>query len=150
MVVSRLVITGQVLSGLGRGGGFVALEWVRREILQKFGFEPYPGTLNLKVLDLQSRKNLEIARSLSPITIESPTADFCSAPGVRASVEGMPAALIFPEATVHEEVIVEVVAALHIRSALSLQDGDLVHIETEIGGSNPGSEKTNSVDFQKG
>jgi len=91
--VGKLIITGLVLSGFGKGGGFVALEWVRREIRQKFGFEPYPGTLNLKVSDPQSRKNLELARSMSPITIDPPTADFCSAQGARASVAGLAAAI---------------------------------------------------------
>lgn len=123
-----LVITGRVLSGLGRGGGFVALDWVRREVRQKFGFEPYPGTLNLQVVDPLSRKNLERARALGPVTIEPPTAEFCRAEGVRARVQGLRAALIFPEATVHGEVVLEVLSPVHLRSALHLQDGDSVRV----------------------
>lgn len=129
--MDELVITGRVLSGLGRGGGFVALEWVRREIRQKFGFEPYPGTLNLQVADPLSRRNLDLARSLGPVTIEPPTAEFCTAQGIGARVKGVAAALIFPEATVHDEVVLEVVAPLHLRSALELRDGDTVRLEIE-------------------
>jgi CTP-dependent riboflavin kinase len=44
-----LVLVGEACSGLGEGASFTALEWVRREFLSKLGFEPYPGTFNLRM-----------------------------------------------------------------------------------------------------
>src|SRR5262245_44832979 len=43
------VIEGLVCSGLGRGRDFLSVEWVRRQLREKIGLEPFPGTLNLKV-----------------------------------------------------------------------------------------------------
>ncbi len=45
------VIQGIVQGGLGQGNSFTQLDWVRQQFRDKIGFDPYPGTLNLRVQD---------------------------------------------------------------------------------------------------
>jgi len=40
---------GTVVSGLGRGGFFIALEGYSRQFAEKLGFIPFPGTLNIRL-----------------------------------------------------------------------------------------------------
>ena len=45
-----MTITGTVVSGLGQGAQFLALEWVACELREKLGLTPFPGTLNLRIV----------------------------------------------------------------------------------------------------
>ena len=42
---------GIVVSGMGEGAYYMALEGYRKQFKEKLGFEPYPGTLNVKLVD---------------------------------------------------------------------------------------------------
>ena len=44
-----ILVKGVVFSDLGRAGEFLGLGWVRDAIRERVGFDPYPGTLNLRV-----------------------------------------------------------------------------------------------------
>src|SRR5579864_2735518 len=70
---AEVIAEGSVSSGLGRGAQFLSIAWVRRELRQKLGLDPFPGTLNLQVPPavwsaLHARRNsfLKIADPSSP------------------------------------------------------------------------------------
>jgi riboflavin kinase len=44
-----VTLEGTVFTGLGEGAYYVTKEHYRQQIVEKLGFEPYPGTLNLKL-----------------------------------------------------------------------------------------------------
>jgi hypothetical protein len=69
---------GEACSGLGEGAGFTALEWVRREFLAKLGFEPYPGTFNLRMSgpDWEAARRVMAQEAGIP---SRPEAGFCAA-----------------------------------------------------------------------
>ncbi|KUO93898.1 MAG: riboflavin kinase, partial [Caldivirga sp. JCHS_4] len=46
-----IVLRGVVTTGLGEGGYYMSLEGYRRQFTSKLGFDPYPGTLNVRLLD---------------------------------------------------------------------------------------------------
>jgi len=46
--VGRLTVEGVVFTGLGEGAYYVSREGYRRQFVEKLGFDPYPGTLNIK------------------------------------------------------------------------------------------------------
>ena len=43
------MLSGTVVSGRGEGRKYVELEWVKQQVKEKLGFDPYPGTLNLRL-----------------------------------------------------------------------------------------------------
>ena len=63
----QIVFEGTVFSGQGRGKKFVELPWVKRQVEEKLGFSPYPGTLNLRLTgkNVEKRRLLENAGGLT-------------------------------------------------------------------------------------
>ena len=127
----NLRVQGIVKSGLGHAAEFLSVEWVERELLEKAGLQPFPGTLNLQVpaqvwADLFSRRN-EFLR------IGDEAAGNCSGflkpVLLHANGRTVPRAyVILPEKTAHRDIL-EIIAAENLREKLQLQDGDVVQIE---------------------
>ncbi len=118
-------ITGVVFSGGGEAAFFTGLDWVKRQCLEKLGFEPYPGTLNLRIseedLSAMSRLVTEQGVKLLP-----PTSDFCEAVCLRVAIGTIEAAAILPHVDDYYENTVEIIAPVRIKEKLDLTDGDEV------------------------
>ena len=57
-----VTLEGTVFKGLGEGAYYIGKEHYRKQFVEKLGFEPYPGTLNLKLTsdyDVKARAELE-------------------------------------------------------------------------------------------
>lgn len=126
------VIKGKVFSGLGKGAFFTQLDWVRQQCLDKLGFIPFAGTLNLQV-DQDYLALAERLRAEEGINVVPPTPEFCPAKAFPVSIGSIKAAIIIPDAgkftdEVHSPDIIEVIAPVEIKKALSIKDGDEVAI----------------------
>lgn len=128
----RFAVDGIVFSGLGQGGKFLAVEWVRRELHEKTGLEFFPGTLNLRIPEQVWSQVYEHRHLL--IRIADPSSPTC--PGflrkVMLRAHGRichGAYLILPEATVYKDVL-EIIAPENLRRSLTISDGDSVRVES--------------------
>jgi CTP-dependent riboflavin kinase len=123
------VIRGKVVSGSGQAAFFTQLDWVRAQCLQKLGFEPFPGTLNVDVFseNLAETNQLQNQKAIELIPTDP---NFCRARVIAVSVNGIDAALIIPEKNVriHGSHTLEVLAPVMLKSALGIDDGDTVEI----------------------
>jgi HAD superfamily hydrolase (TIGR01509 family) len=122
-------ITGQIESGAGKGAFFTSLDWVVEQFDQAMGFKPFPGTLNVRVSS-EGIDDLEALFSEKDFEIHPDNPEFCAAGFKRVWVEGIPAAAVFPseDVRIHGKDVIEIIAGRHIKSALSLADGDEVTI----------------------
>jgi riboflavin kinase len=123
-------LRGVVASGLGHGAGFLGVPWVRDGIRRLTGFDPWPGTFNVRLVDpgmLATWRRLGQGRGLR---LEPPTSGECGARLFPATVApDVGAAVIVPDVTDHAADVLEVVAPVHVRRALGLRDGDAVTLE---------------------
>ncbi|MDO9096711.1 MAG: DUF120 domain-containing protein, partial [Candidatus Methanoperedens sp.] len=123
------VLSGKVITGLGEGQYYISLEGYRTQFREKLGFDPYPGTLNLK-LDSQS---IEIRKKISANTMISGFTDhnrtFGSGSCFNVRISDIKGAVITPERTHYPEDIIEVIAPLNLRDYLNIKDGSVVHVE---------------------
>lgn len=115
---------GVVVSGTGEGAYFLGLDWVRKEVQRVAGFDPYSGTLNLRLpaeaLPRWSRLRKEAGASLIP-----PEPGGCGARLIPVLVgDTVPAAVVVPEITRYGEELLEIVAPVRLRARLGLKDGD--------------------------
>ena len=56
-----ITFEGHVVSGMGEGAYYMSLEGYRKQFREKLGYEPFPGTLNIKLSDpisMHSRRDL--------------------------------------------------------------------------------------------
>ena len=122
-------ITGRVESGLGEGAAFTRLEWARRQFGDKLGVDPFPGTLNLTI-EGAARTEWARLRPELPVLISPPDAKFCDARAGRVRIAGRIAgAVVVPLVPGYPDNKIEVIAAVRVREALGLADGDAVTLE---------------------
>ncbi|MBS7616850.1 DUF120 domain-containing protein [Candidatus Bathyarchaeota archaeon] len=128
-----VTIEGIVFSGLGEGAYYVTRDPYRRQFIEKLGFDPYPGTLNLKLVteyDVKTRSELEgyPAIEIEGFTNESRTFGpvKCYPAIIENRVKG---ALISAIRSHYDASVVEIIAPVCLRKHLTLKDGHKVKVE---------------------
>ena len=127
-------LEGTVMSGLGHGAYFVGLAWVRGAIQRMLGFDPYPGTLNLRLVDGEMRAAWLDVMAGPALPLTPPPPERCGGrlfPVVVAP--DIPAAVVVPDVTAHDADVLELVAGAHVRGRLGLHDGDRVTVHIHPG-----------------
>lgn len=125
-----LLVRGKIVTGVGVGSSFVGLEWVKRQILEKLGFEPYVGTLNLKMDEETSRNLRSFTKSREGILIE-PVDDAyyagkCLKTRINDEIDG---AIVIPLVPNYPPDQIEIIAPVNLREIFELRDGDEITIE---------------------
>ncbi len=123
----NLDLTGKIVCGAKQGAFFTQLDWVREQCWQKLGFVPWPGTLNLEI-PLDSMSLIEELRAEEGIELVPPDSNYCSGRVFPVSIEGIPAAIVFPaeDVRVHGKNIIEIISPKWLKEALGVKDGDWV------------------------
>lgn len=127
-------LIGRVASGRGEGQRFTQLDWAREQFTEKLGIDPSPGTLNLIVDEPESAEIWNRLKSTPGVRIENPNdgPHDCDARCYPVSVGGqIDAAIVLPEVPGYSAVKVEVIAAVGIRSALGVEDGNQLSLEIQ-------------------
>ncbi|MEK6977773.1 MAG: DUF120 domain-containing protein [Candidatus Hydrothermarchaeota archaeon] len=119
-------IDGRVVKGLGEGSHYVQIPEYKNQFIERLGFTPYPGTLNLRVKEgleaLGRREGIEVegftkgGRSFGPVKC------------FKARIGGIAGAVVIPARGRHAETL-EFIAPVKVREVLKLADGDVVRIE---------------------
>jgi riboflavin kinase, archaea type len=130
----RYSLQGAVISGLGEGRYYMSLPDYRQQFARHLGYEPYPGTLNLRLsaLSAQVKKKLE---GLPWIGIEGFSTDnrtFGAAKALPCRIQDVPCAIVVPGRSHYPEDVIEVISPIGLRERFSLNDRDLVTIEVDL------------------
>ncbi len=132
---SAYSISGEVISGIGEGSYYMKIPGYKKQFVQKLGFGPYPGTLNLKLKSGEDVKLRQALQDFEGIAIEGFTYNrrtFGPAKCFRASIEGVEGAVVIPARSHHGFNSLEVIAPEKIRDAAKLKDGDVVTVEVYV------------------
>ncbi len=131
-----VVIKGKVTSGVGEGAYYVSLEGYRRQFIAKLGFDPFPGTLNLKIPKEQMffRKLLDREPGIKIEGFSAENRTFGEVKAFSCKVEGLKAALVIPQRTHYPGDVLEVISPVKLRDELGLKDGDLIEVEVVLSG----------------
>ncbi len=128
-IKETLTISGTVASGLGEGAFYMRQRGYKDQFRKKLWFEPYEGTLNLKIAGAALAK-LRIMQENAGIEIsgfEAAGRTFGGAKCFLATIGHVDCAVIMPIRTHHSDVL-EVISKHYLRSALGLKDGDVVEL----------------------
>lgn len=126
----QILFEGTVFSGEGRGKKFVELPWFKRQVEEKLGFSPYPGTLNLFLTgkNVENRRLLEVSAGLTV----KPQTGYYSGVMFRASIVALECAVVIPIMANYPNDILEVIAPIYLRTKLKLADGSLVAVSVNV------------------
>lgn len=131
-----VTLEGTVFTGLGEGAYYITKETYKQQFIEKLGFIPYPGTLNLKLTteyDLKSRNELDAYPAIEIQGFKNEDRTFgvvkCYPATIGNKVKG---ALIFALRSHYDSSVVEVIAPVCIRKRLKLKDGYKVKVEVNL------------------
>jgi riboflavin kinase len=123
----RIKVTGAVVSGVGESASFLGIPWVNHQITQMVRFCPYNGSLNVDVADAGIQKRLKRHGTDKIVPEEK---GFCEALIFRGMIAGRyPCGVILPLVPDYPASILEIVAPVHLKDALSMKDGDGIEVE---------------------
>lgn len=134
---SRVIeLTGTLVKGMGEGSYYMSLNGYRAQFIDKLGFDPYPGTLNIRLDDTCIDAKQGVIK-YPPILIEGFSDDKRTYGGVRCykarindSIDG---AVLIPERTHHDDSIVEFIAPVKVMDALGIKYGERVRVTIHLG-----------------
>ena len=125
-----IVIKGRITEGLRESSFFTQIPWVREQFIDKLGIDPYPGTLNLDIIDAQNLEKLKEIKKRRGIEIVPAEPGFCSAKCFHVLVCGkIKGGLVLPQVPDYPESKLEIISSDRIRDVLSLKIGDFVRVE---------------------
>ena len=133
--MSLVRMTGRLIKGRGEGAGFTQLPWVKEAFTRILGFEPYPGTVNLRVdLSHEAKDVLRSIRESEGILMPPPEGSgFCAARCFRGRLgAGCSAGLVIPEVEGYYEDVLELVAPVSVRETLGVSEGDPIEVEIDL------------------
>ena len=131
-----VTLEGTVFTGLGEGAYYIAKEAYRKQFTEKLGFEPYPGTLNLKLssdYDIKTRMEIEAYPAIEITGFKNEDRTFglvkCYPAIIDNKVKG---ALITALRSHYDVSVLEIIAPVCLRKQLNVKDGTKVKAEIYI------------------
>ncbi len=128
--MKRIELSGTVFSSRGEGKKYLALPWVKRQIKQKLGFTPHPGTLNLRLSE-ESVKRKKLLEKASSIKV-CPADGYCSGKLSKAFIETLECAIVIPEVAGYPKEVLEIIASINLREQLQLKNGSEVTVTVNL------------------
>lgn len=130
---------GRVFTGLGEGSYYMKKRGYRKQFYKTLGFEPYPGTLNVKLERedlIEKNKRLRAMGGVKILGFEDTYRTYGDVYVYRAVVEeSLDAAVIYAERTHYSEDVVELISPYYLRGKLGLKDGDTIRFKVLLASS---------------
>jgi riboflavin kinase len=130
---------GSVVSGMGEGAYYMSLEGYRKQFREKLGYQPYPGTLNLRLTDqifMNARRELGKHPSIFLDGFSDGTRTYGWVKCYRAAINDGAvdnAAVLVLERTHYDDSMLEVIAPMSIKQAAGIKNGDRVKVQVRLG-----------------
>jgi riboflavin kinase, archaea type len=144
--IKPMLFEGKIVTGMGEGAYYMSLEGYKKQFQNKLGYEPFPGTLNVKIEDknyLNSRKDLINYPSIFidgfknsdrtfgwvrcyPATISQETKLCLDMTQSQTTDISYDVHVLLLERTHHNNNLIEVIGPLNLKESLNLKNGDTI------------------------
>ncbi len=138
-LLESILIIGEVTEGIHEGGYYVSIKGYYQQFKEKLGFEPYKGTLNLRLSDTDIELLREKLKNITPIIIDGfkdLNREYGPVKCYDVYISRMDdknnkrkAAILDIQRTHHKENIIEILAKPYLRDYFHLNDGDKLIID---------------------
>ena len=132
---SHIVLNGSVISGLGEGAYYMSLKGYTKQFKAKIGYVPFPGTLNIKLNQLQATQIIQQLDEIDNMTLD-PFFDGKRTYGwvkcFHATLnDSIKCELIRLERTHHDNSVIELISKNNLRKTARLQTGSKVTVQID-------------------
>jgi riboflavin kinase len=137
-IPSSIDFEGNVVSGMGEGAYYITLEGYKRQFEEKLGYEPYPGTLNIRLVDqvfMNARRELGKYASIFINGFNDGTRTYGWVKCYRARINDNlvnEAAVLVLERTHYDDSMLEVIAPISIKQATGIKNGDRIKVSVQL------------------
>lgn len=128
---------GEIISGMGEGSYYMSLPGYKQRFKEKLGYEPYPGTLNIKLnskLYVDRKKEILKFPSILINGFSDKTRTYgwvkCY-PAMLNESEDINGTILILERTHYDDTIIEVIAPFSIKDKFNLDNGDLIKFKVK-------------------
>lgn len=132
--IGSVTLSGAVTDGAGEGGHFVSLEGYKEQFVDLLDYEPYAGTFNIELDEVNVAKRTELDH-IDAIEIDGWEEDGRSFgpvacyPATIETVDGRtfdPVHILDPERTHHGPEQLELIADVRLRDELDIETGEVI------------------------
>jgi riboflavin kinase len=124
--LKEIRLSGRLISGSEEGRKYVELEWVKKQVKDKLDFDPYPGTLNLRLDSENVMRRVVLEKNVKLRLCHSE--GYCTGLLFKAALDSLPCGVVIPQIENYPENMLEIVASENLKQELRLRDGDLVKV----------------------
>ena len=133
----EMSFVGRVFQGLGEGAYYIGLEDYKTQLANALGFDPYPGTLNLKLESPSQIEEKKELRGFEGLRIEGFQRDGRTYGGARCyrakmGKKGVPGAVLVIDRTHYDDSVLEIISPQFLRGVLDLKNGDLLDVSVAV------------------
>ncbi|WP_455280254.1 DUF120 domain-containing protein [[Eubacterium] cellulosolvens] len=133
--INYVFLEGELFSGLGEGSYYIGQEGYRAQLEKKLGFDPHPGTLNIRLKPGYENER-DILNSLPLISIKGFTTEkrsFGPAKCAKAIMnDEVQISIVLAMRSHYGSDVIEIVSKENLRKKLKLKDGDNIKIRVMI------------------
>ena len=126
---------GHIITGMGQGAYYMSLDGYKKQFKEKLGYEPYPGTLNIKLnsmLFVEAKKEMLKYPSINIEGFSDQSRTFGWVKCYPASIndsKNINSSILILERTHYDDSIIELIAPFSIKEQFSLKNGDYVKLK---------------------
>lgn len=136
-VKRELRFVGKIFRGLGEGAYYVGLHGYRSQFKEALGFDPYPGTLNVRLEGAVETEQKKLLRSFDGVRINGFESGGRTYGGARCYLAGLGkaglrGAVLVIDRTHYDDSVLEVISQRFLRGSLGLKDGDQVVVDVAV------------------
>ena len=122
---------------MGEGAYYMSLNGYKKQFKEKLGYEPYPGTLNIKLnsmLFVEAKKEMlkYPAIKIEGFSDQSRTFGWVKCyPAYINDSRNINSSILILERTHYDDTIIELIAPFSIKEQFSLKNGDYVKLKVD-------------------
>ena len=129
---------GRIIAGMGEGAYYMSLNEYKKQFKEKLGYEPYPGTLNIKLtsmLYVEAKKEMLKYPSvlIEGFSDQSRTFGWVKCyPAYINDSTNINSYILILERTHYDDSIMEIIAPFSIKEQFSLKNGDYIKLKVKM------------------
>jgi len=128
---NQYLLSGAVVSGIGEGKYYMSLGPYKEQFSAALGFEPYPGTLNIRLVpsSLPIRKKIDAFDWTRIKGFSTDGRTFGDARCIPCRIGAIKCGIVVPGRTHYPDDLIEVIAPVALRRRLGVEDNDSINVE---------------------